>query len=565
MAAKSARLAGCRPCDDEPVPTPNYVELTRLLADTGADAAALYRAAAAVADEFDRVWLPGDAAQKVCDGLTRAGTAGSADAWLLLARVVARCDGPAASIDAFRLADRAGSLDGAIGWIAAAYHSRSADDAPRAGERLRQLHRNRPDDPKVLLLAGYFAQQGYGCQADPDLAVRHFRAAADLGDADAAFELTVHYTRGWGVPSDQAASDRWTWRAAELGSARAMSNLGGMFAVGRGVAKDPRTALDWYARAAAAGHAKAAYTAGVMCLLGDGGLPVDTVMAQRWFDRARTLGYGVDSEPRKTGPDAETPDRSRAAGDLTTFPLDGFDEPCGVAVDASTVYVADQGANEIVRVSAVSGQRTVLPFAGLDEPEGVAVDATGNVYVTDSGHDVLALDAASGVQEVLPLKRRTGGGFLAVDPAGSVYVPDGPGVVMLPAGTEGRRWDRQRVLAFDGVGTITAVAVDAVGDVYVTDSVGNQVLKLEVRSGVHKVLGFTGLDLPGGIAVDSAGTVHVGDLNGVTTLDTGSGRQRTLPIEGLSFAKGVAVDAADSVYVADWLNGRIVAYSPGSR
>lgn len=545
--------------------TSHYAELTRLLADAGADAAALYRSAAAVADEFDRGVLPDDAAQLVYDGLTRAGTAGSADAWLLLARVVARHAGPAASIEAFQLADRAGSVDGAIGWIAAAYHARSADDAPRAGERLRSLHRSRPDDPEVLLLAGYFAQQGYGCRADPALAVRHFRAAADRGNADAAFELTVHYTGGWGVPPDQAASDRWTWRAAELGSARAMSNLGGMFAVGRGVAADPRAALDWYARAAAAGHAKAAYTAGVMCLLGDGGLPVDPGMARQWFDRARTLGYGVDTELRRLGLDAGAPDRPRDVDGPAPLSLDGFDEPRGVAVDASHVYVADQVEGRIVMVARASGQRTVLPFVGLDEPEGVAVDAAGTVYVTDSGPDVLALDAASGVQESLPLRRRAGGGLLAVDSAGSVYVPDGPRVVVLPVGTEGRRWGEPRVLAFDGVESVTGVAVDAAGDVYVTDTTGNRVLKLEVRSGIREVMGFTGLDLPEGIAVDSAGTVYVGDLDGVAALDAGASGPRALRIDDLSFAKGVAVDADDTVYIADWMNGRVVGSSPAGR
>ncbi|MFC8043822.1 hypothetical protein [Nocardia sp. NPDC057353] len=543
--------------------TSNYVELTRLLADAGADAAALYRTAAAVADEFDRVALPDDAAQLVYDGLTRAGTAGSADAWLLLARVLARHAGHAASIEAFRLADRAGSPDGAIGWIAAAYHARSLDHAPQAGERLRLLHRSRPDDPKVLLLAGYFAQQGYGCPADPDLAARHFLAAAERGDADAAFELTVHYTRGWGVPADQAASDRWTWRAAELGSARAMSNLGGMFAVGRGVAADPRAALDWYARAAAAGHAKAAYTAGVMCLLGDGGLPVDPVAARRWFDRARTLGYGVDTELRRLGLDAEIPEPPRDIDDPAPPSFDGFDEPCGVAVDASHVYVADRGEGRIVMVATASGQRTVLPFVGLDEPEGVAVDAAGTVYVTDSGPGVQALNIASGVQELLPLRRRACGGQPAVDSAGSVYVPDGPQVVVLPVGTEGRRWDGQRVLAFEGVENVTAVAVDAVGDVYVTDTTGNRVLKVEVRSGSREVIGFTGLDLPEGIAVDSAGTVYVGDLNGVVALDAGAGSPRAL--DHLDFAKGVAVDAADTVYVADWVHGRIIGSRPAGR
>lgn len=544
------------------VTTPNYVELSRLLADPGAAAEALYRAAAAVADEFDRVSLPPDTAQMVFDGLRRAGAAGNADAWLLMARVVARHDGPAASIDAFRLADRAGSFDGALAWIAAAFHARSGEYAQLAHERLQQLYREWPDDPRVQLLIGRFVQQGYGCQADPALAVQFFQAAAERGNGDAAFELAGHLSTGRGVPADQAASDRWTWRGAELGNAGAMANLGGMFAVGRGVAKDPRVALDWYARAAAAGHGKAAYTAGVMCLMGEDGLPVDVARAQSWFDRARELGYGADSELQTT----RQLDRQTNIGTPKTFSIDGFDEPRGVAVDANgNVYVVDEAVEQVVMVSAATGRPTVLPFAGLDEPEGVAVDAAGNVYVTDSGPHVLALNMASSAQDVLPLSRQCGGGLLTTDAAGNVYVPNGPNIVKLPIGTEGRRWDDQQVYAFDGVQVITAVAVDAAGDLYVTDTTGNQVLKLDVRSGVQEVLGFTGLDLPDGIAVDSVGIIYVGDLNGVATLHPRSAGQRALPIDELSFAKGVAVDAADNVYVADWMNGRITVSGPEAR
>lgn len=562
-----ARLAGCWRCDDEPVTTSNYVELSRLLADPGAPAADLYRAAAAVADEFDRVQLPQDAAQMVHDGLSRAGAAGNADAWLLMARVTARLSGPAASIDAFRLADEAGSLDGAVGWIAAAYQCRSVENAQPAHARLQQLYREQPDDPRLQLLFGYFAQQGYGCQADPALAVQYFQTAAERGNSDAAFELTVHLTRGWGVPADQAASDQWTWRAAELGSARAMANLGGMFAQGRGVTKDPRSALDWYARAAAAGHAKAAYTAGVMCLIGDAGLPVDVVAAQSWFDRARQLGYGVDDELSKSGLHSSPPARPPVTDTPKPFSLNGFDEPRGVAVDAAgNVYVVDQADEQVVMVSPATGQRTVLPFTGLDQPEGVAVDAAGNVYVTDDdGPRVLALNVASGVQEALPLNRRCSGGLLTTDSAGSVYAPDGPDVVKLPIGTEGRRWDSQQVFSFDDVSVITAVAVDTAGDLYITDTVGNRVLKLDVRTGVQEVLGFTGLELPDGVAVDSAGTVYVGDLNGVTALNTQSGGQQALPFDQLSFAKGVAVDTTDNVYVADWMNGRVTGSRPAAR
>lgn len=287
----------------------SYQTLSRLLDAPDAPGADLFAAACELRDSFVRSehllgLLPADAPALLVAALDRAGAAGAVDAWLELGRLLAYGAAPwapyperdvHASVAAYRKADRAGSTAGALGWIRVAYFARSADHAADAAHRLGELLAANPDDPEVLLLAGYLAHQGYGCAPDPARAVALQRAAAERGSADAAFELSVLYAGGDGVPADQDESVRWTVRAAESGSARAMANLAGMYATGRGVERDPATALDWYARAADAGHPKAAYTAGVMCLIGDGGLPVDADRAEDFFDLAEELGFDVDA------------------------------------------------------------------------------------------------------------------------------------------------------------------------------------------------------------------------------------------------------------------------------
>ncbi|MBB4907462.1 tetratricopeptide repeat protein [Actinophytocola algeriensis] len=288
--------------------TPGYELLASLMSDPDASGVDLFAAAGELRDGFVRSehligLLPQDAPGLLVAGLERAGRAGVVDAWLELGRLLAYGAAPwapyperdiPASIEAYREADRAGSLAGALGWVRIAYFANSAAHEQDAAGRLDELLAAHQQNPDVLLLSGYLRYQGYGHPADPAAAVPFHRAAAEHGSADAAFEMSVLHATGSGVPADDDESLRWTVRAAELGSVRAMGNLGVFYATGQGVERDPATALDWYAKAAYAGHANSAYTAGVMCLTGDGGLPVDGDRAAAFFATAEELGFDVD-------------------------------------------------------------------------------------------------------------------------------------------------------------------------------------------------------------------------------------------------------------------------------
>jgi TPR repeat protein len=92
----------------------------------------------------------------------------------------------------------------------------------------------------------------------------HFDAAheewlplAELGDAEAQFNMGVMYDEGAGVQQDLAKAAEWYKKAAEQGFVDAQANLGMMYYHGQGVPCDHKSAVDWLQMAADQGDAEA--------------------------------------------------------------------------------------------------------------------------------------------------------------------------------------------------------------------------------------------------------------------------------------------------------------------
>lgn len=275
------------------------------------------------------------------------------------------------------------------------------------------------------------------------------------------------------------------------------------------------------------------------------------------------------------------------AGPNGTALFDGF---CGVAVAADgTVYVSS--GNRIRKldprgnVTTLAGNGTQGDADGtggpnggaeFNDPCGIALDATGNVYVADFGNERIR----------------------KVDPSGNVTTLAGNGMQGYADGTGGPNGAAQFYnpvsVAVDGNGNVYVADVfnfrvrriDQSGNV--TTFAGNgSPASVDGTGGPNGTAAF---DFPSGVAVDGAGNVYVSeesngpapggpgeegnrirrvDPSGNVTTLAGNGAQgyadgpggRTGAAE-FNAPAGVSVDSSGNVYVADSLSFRIRVVHP---
>ena len=257
-----------------------------------------------------------------------------------------------------------------------------------------------------------------------------------------------------------------------------------------------------------------------------------------------------------------------------------FDQPSGIAVAGTTVYVSD--ANNTIRKITSAGVVTTLAgtpgvVGGADGtgadakfnfPSGIAADSKGNVYVADfynctvrkivaATGEVTTLAGAAGAQGYVdgtgPAARFTFPHSVAVDSAGStVYVSDSFNQVVRKINVStgavttlaGYPFDGP-VPDVDGTGSNArlnypaGIAVDKNGNVYVTE---------ESASTVRKIT-------PGGVVTTLAGTFTPNGSYEGTADGTGPAARFYAPW-------GIAVDAQGIVYVAEYGNCTIRKITP---
>jgi sugar lactone lactonase YvrE len=251
-----------------------------------------------------------------------------------------------------------------------------------------------------------------------------------------------------------------------------------------------------------------------------------------------------------------------------------FFNPSAVAVDGSgNLYVADGGDHTVRKVTAggvvttlagSSGQPGSGDGSGTNAtflyPYAVAVDASGNVYVADSGNNNIRMITAGGSVTTL------------AGAAGFAGSADGTGAAALFNAPQG-------------------IAVDASGNIYVSDTNNGTVRRVTAAGAVTTLAGAAGqmgasdgtgasarFSYPEGLAVDAAGNVYVADFDNCTvrkvtpagsvaTLAGSAGNAGSADGQGgaalFNHPEGVAVDGAGNVYVIDTSNQTVREISPG--
>jgi len=262
--------------------------------------------------------------------------------------------------------------------------------------------------------------------------------------------------------------------------------------------------------------------------------------------------------------------------------------PVGVAADNGTVYVSDTGANVVASVAggtttAVAGSLTAYgehgdggkaTSASLYHPGGVAVASNGDIFIADSGDNVVREVTTDGIIHKIAGTGIAGqgyagpGGFpatlssldhpedVAVNAKGDVYVsdtydnrvvevtPQGQVTDVAGTGTAGYAGDG-RLGSFAELDEPTGVALDAQGNLYIADSANNVIRRVDAKTGIITTVA-------GDYAADEASD----GLGGFS----GDGGQATSA--RLDDPQGVAVDGAGDLFIADTFNNAIREVTP---
>ena len=270
-----------------------------------------------------------------------------------------------------------------------------------------------------------------------------------------------------------------------------------------------------------------------------------------------------------------------------------FRDPSGVVVDSSgNVYVADRGNNRVQKLGPDGSPLAQWGGPGqLTSPAALALDSQGNVYVADSGSNHIQKFSTTGqalqqwgVFGEGPGQFSTPSG-IAVDAQGNMYVVDEGNAriqKLAPDGQPLAQWGSGNTAATPTPGQLTlssptGIVLDSAGNILVTDSGANRIVKLSTAGGQLATWGEWGggpgeFEYPLGIALDPQGSIVIADHDNDRVQKLAAdgkpltqwGSERT-PQDQFRQPVGVAVDAQDDVYVVDKNNQRVQKLSPSGQ
>ena len=111
---------------------------------------------------------------------------------------------------------------------------------------------------EALFNMAIFYMEGMGCDQDMELCAKYMHRAARRRHPEAQFAYADLLSNGWGVEQDEKRAVKWFLDAAENGHVEAMYRLGEIYENGIGTAADANAAMKWYDAACNKGHRMAA-------------------------------------------------------------------------------------------------------------------------------------------------------------------------------------------------------------------------------------------------------------------------------------------------------------------
>jgi sugar lactone lactonase YvrE len=266
-----------------------------------------------------------------------------------------------------------------------------------------------------------------------------------------------------------------------------------------------------------------------------------------------------------------------------------FDYPEGVAVDLSrNIYVVDTVNNRIQKLDDGGNYLTQWGSSGKGDeqfnwPKLAATDTSGNVYVADQVNNrIQKFDSGGKFLTKWGYQGTDSGNFsyptgITIDPSGNVYVADRLNQRIQKFDLDGnylKQWPIADWGTIPGPHYVWGIAADASGNVYVAET-GNNDRILKFDSDGNYLLqwgsygsGNTQFNYPTGVAVDKLGNVYVSDKDnnriqkfksdGTYVTQWGSQGSGNSQFDN---PEGIAVDTSGNVYVADPGNNRIQEFA----
>jgi RHS repeat-associated protein len=317
----------------------------------------------------------------------------------------------------------------------------------------------------------------------------------------------------------------------------------------------------------------------------------------------------------------------------------GLDEPWDVEVDSyGNLYVV--GPHSVRKIDTDGVITTIAGFSewsawltnnrpaiesGLEDPMSVAVDNAGNVFIADSGHHCIRkVDTNGIITTVAGIGYGYGGGDYGYDgnggPATEALLYSPHGIALDNAGNMYiADYNNQRVRKVDPGGIITSVAgngeygdggdgglateaqfkfphglaVDAAGNLYISDSQSYRIRKVDPSGIITTVAGtgesgYSGDGGPateakisigsGSIEIDADSNLYFADRSnscirkvfsdGTITTVAGTGQNGYSGDGGpatesqMNYPRGLAVDPAGNLYIADTFNNCVRKVAP---
>lgn len=116
----------------------------------------------------------------------------------------------------------------------------------------------------------YAIGENYYNKNNYEMAIEHFKLAAEQGHAEAQFMLGACYVNGLGIPKDINKALEYYQLAASQDHVTAQYHLGILYEDGQSILKDLKKAVEYYQLAASQGLPEAQYCLGIMLQKGEG-------------------------------------------------------------------------------------------------------------------------------------------------------------------------------------------------------------------------------------------------------------------------------------------------------